>query len=604
MKKPFEPNFHTSPEDFSKEETNKLNAAKGEQTVYEDFRDHAADIKWETEQLAKSFGIYLEFNRAKTGQEKDWMYMIRIANPGGGPVSREQWNLLNELSDKYTTNPEGLPSIRLTTRQTFQFHWVSKQGVLDIVKSIGEKGLLSLNGCGDNTRNTMACPCSKDSDIFDGNQLADEIGLYFQLPLAPFIKVFAIDPKYVRQPEQSFKYAPNLLNRKFKIAVTALHKDPESGNVLPDNCVEAMTNDMAIVPLYENGAVSRFQIYVGGGQGERNGKPSMASLAKPLGITTRKNLFAAMDAVVSVHQEWGDRQNRHWARLKYVIKKQGIAWFRDKVNERLETKLEQPVEDYDYGNRELHFGWAKQPNGLFRFGMFVENGRVIDNSPNGNIKSLVSALMNQCPVRLMVTPNQDLVFTDIPVDAKDAFEKILKDFHYGSRDGRPYSLLRMNSGACVGRDTCRLTYTDSEKFEPELMDELEKLGWGNMAESIGITGCERQCFRPATKAIGLVGSGLNRYQFKLFGDITGRFQGQALVDSCGENMYLRSVPREDVAKVIDILFKDFSQNTNGKESLGGYHRRVGADAIIQMLKSHSALAELLDKPFNTSCVIE
>ena len=85
----------------------------------------------------------------------------------------------------------------------------------------------------------------------------------------------------------------------------------------------------------------------------------------------------------------------------------------------------------------------------------------------------------------------------------------LQKYGYGKRNGKEYSALRLRSGACVGRDTCRLTYTDSEQFEPELVDQLEELGWGDVETSIGITGCERQCFRPSTKAIGLIGTGLN-----------------------------------------------------------------------------------------------
>jgi len=45
--------------------------------------------------------------------------------------------------------------------------------------------------------------------------------------------------------------------------------------------------------------------------------------------------------------------------------------------------------------------------------------------------------------------------------------------------------LRKLSGACVAVNTCRLTYTDSEKFEPELLDQLEAMGWGDVNESIG-----------------------------------------------------------------------------------------------------------------------
>ena len=149
-----------------------------------------------------------------------------------------------------------------------------------------------------------------------------------------------------------------------------------------------------------------------------------------------------------------------------------------------------------------------------------------------------------------------------------------------------------------------MTYTDSEKFEPFLIDELETMGWSDMTESIGITGCERQCFRPGTKTIGLVGSGLNRYQFKLMGDESGRHQGVPLISKDGNEIYLRSVPREKVAVVIDVLFKFYKTTAKADESMGLFHNRIGMEAIIAHLKENPTTAEFMQKPFPTDCVIE
>lgn len=606
MKKPFQPNFHTPKEKLCKEEQNKLASNGLRDHLAEEFRNfEKPDLIWEAEQLAKSYGIYLEFDRAKTGEEKDWMYMIRISNPGGGPISREQWLAMDELSEKYTKDSDGHPSIRLTNRQNIQFHWVDKRGVLDIVKTLAQMDLRSLNGCGDNTRNVMGCPLSQFSNVFNGNAWAQKAGAYFQLPVEPYIEIFAIDPNYLRKPEESFQYGPNLLNRKFKIAFASVHRDEKTGKLYGDNCVEARTNDMGIIPIIDGDKVERFQIYVGGGQGERNGKPSLATMGQALGITNEKNLLKAMDAVLAVHQEWGDRENRFWARLKYVIKKMGVVWYRQRVEERLGFKLENPQPDYDYGPRHLHFGWHRQPsNGLWTYGAYIENGRLIDSGPNGRLKSMVREVMKKYPVQLMVTPNQDVLFINVPEQMKAEIETDLKKYGFGQRNGKPYSELRLRSGACVGRDTCRLTYTDSEKFEPELLDQLDQMGWGRMKESIGITGCERQCFRPATKTIGLVGAGFDRYQFKLMGDEGGRHQGVPLISSSDEQIYLRSVPREEVARVIEVLFKFYEAKKQNNEDMGAFHRRIGMDAIISHLKENPVTSALMQKPFPADYVIE
>src|SRR5882724_10196502 len=96
-RKPYEPNFKTPPEKFCKEELNKLaNPAAFDGNLKADIRDFSRDdLPWETEAIAKSHGIYLEFNRAKESTEaKEWIYMFRISIPGGGPLNRQQYNLI------------------------------------------------------------------------------------------------------------------------------------------------------------------------------------------------------------------------------------------------------------------------------------------------------------------------------------------------------------------------------------------------------------------------------------------------------------------------------------------------------------------------------
>ncbi len=350
--------------------------------------------------------------------------------------------------------------------------------------------------------------------------------------------------------------------------------------------------------------ISKFQIYIGGGQGERNGKPTAALLARPFCLVDEKKLLPTLTAIVSVQQQWGDRQNRHWARLKYVVKKMGVEWYRRQVEEHLGYKLGLPLDNLDYGNLIFHHGWMSQPaNGLLSFGMFIENGRITDFSPNGRIKTLIRELIQKYPSELMITPNQDVIFTNIPAEAQKAFDADLDQLGYNQRNGRPFSTLRLHSGACVGLDTCRLSYTDSEKFEPELIDQLEALGWDDLVTTIGITGCERQCFRPSTKAIGLIGSGLNRYQLRLMGTEDGRHQGMPLVSPENNRMYLRSIPREKVALVLDTLLKFYIQNRNEGETLGYFNRRIGLQAIINFLTRHSATAELMQQTSGTDDVL-
>ncbi len=589
-----EPVFRTPDDQINKVERYKLNSNYVRGQLYEHFRDLSADnVIDETEQIAKSHGVYLEYNRAKTGREKDWMYMIRVSIPGGGSFNREQWRVFDDLSEQYTANLEGKPSLRVTTRQNVQFHWVKKPHVIEIVREIARTGFYTLNGCGDNTRNVMGCPLSGFSSVYDANAMARKFGEYFRLPAEPHIQVFEIDTSLIHTPDQHFAYGPKLLNRKFKFAFSAVHRDEQTGNWQHDNCVELRTNDVGVMPIVENDKVAAFGVYIGGGQGEKNGKPTFAALGKPFGVFTEAELLKGLDAIVKVHQEWGDRKNRHWARLKYVVNAMGIEWFQQQVKA-LGATFEPPRPDFDPGPRMLHHGWHRQPsNGLLAYGAYIPNGRII-NAPHGNFKSMVRHLMDTFDIELLTTPNQDLLFTNIPPDAKDWFEAEMKKFSYGTCNDKPYTRLRVLSGACVGLDTCRLAYTESEQFEPELLGELEQRGYGDMNESIGITGCERQCFRPATKTIGWVGQGPNLYGLKLGGSEDGRHQGQWLAD--GKRWYLKQVPRKEVAVVTAALFDYYKDNrASDDEDMGAFHRRMGADAIIEYLKQNLLTAPLMEK---------
>ena len=62
--------------------------------------------------------------------------------------------------------------------------------------------------------------------------------------------------------------------------------------------------------------------------------------------------------------------------------------------------------------------------------------------------------------------------------------------------------------------------------------------------------------------------------------------------------------RDDVVKVINLLFTNYKENHTDNESLGAYHRRIESDAIIAILKKNTETSTLMEKPFNTSCVID
>ena len=593
-----EPNLRTPDDQLSADEHFKINSRGVVGPLPERYADHGTpDLEKEAEFLSKSHGIYLEYNRAKTGREKDWMYMVRASIPGGGSFNAEQWGVFDQLADKYCDhNPEYGPSLRLTTRQNIQYHWLQKPQVAALVREIAQTGFYTLNGCGDNVRNVMGCPLSKFSTLCNAFELAHEYGTYFRIPAAPHIQVFAVDPADIQDPANHYSYGPKLLNRKFKIAFSTVHRDRDTGALTYDNCTELKTHDLGIAPIVEgdgfDAKVSGYQLYIGGGQGEKKGKPTFAAHGLPLGVVTREQLMPAMKAVVDVHKEWGDRQNRVWARLKYVVWKQGIDWYRDQVKAQgVDLHAAQP--GHDVGPRLMHHGWQQQESdGKWAFGAYVNCGRLADRGDD-RMKSMVPALLAEFPgVEATVTANQDLLFINVEEDARADFEARAAAFGQGKRNGKPVSTLRQLSGACVGLPTCRLSYTDSEQFSPELLDQLDAMGHGDRHESVGITGCERQCFRPGTKTVGWIGSGGDNYAIKLGGSEDGRHNGHWLADD--ENWYLSRVPRDEVAAVTAACFEIADEHKQDDETAGDTLRRIGYPTLINLFRLHPATAKHME----------
>ena len=101
-----------------------------------------------------------------------------------------------------------------------------------------------------------------------------------------------------------------------------------------------------------------------------------------------------------------------------------------------------------------------------------------------------------------------------------------------------------------------------------------------------------------------MGSGFNRYQLKLMGSEDARHQGLPLVSANGESIYLKSVPRERVAQVIDVLLKNWKAHAHPNESAGYFHRRIGMEAVISHLKENPLTSDLMVKSVPADCIVD
>ncbi len=509
----------------------------------------------ESVQLAKFHGIYQyddrDLRRAlqRAGQDKAYHFMVRTKNPGGGRLSPEQWLVLDRASDLY-----GDGTLRLTSRQDIQFHGVGKTSLQSLIRLLDSELLNTYGACGDGVRNVLACPVSaiEASSVFDGQQWARLISNSLAFRSTAYLEIW-LDGENLTPVIEEPLYGKGYLPRKFKIALAG-HDD---------NCTDALTNDIALVPVVGDGTLSGFQVLVGGGLGSSHGnKETYPRLATALARVSPEQLIPVLQAIVVVFRDLGDRSNRKHARLKYLVEELGIDAFREKVEKELAYSLSPPGR-IEIGQVKSHVGWhrQKQENRCF-LGLFVENGRIHDRGPR--LKTALREIVTRFRPLIVLTPDQNLVLADLDEGERENVESILRA--NGVVLPAKISALRLASMACPALPTCGLALAEAERMLPSLFDELEQLGCAEEQISIRVSGCPNSCSRPPVAEIGLIGRSSNGYHVYLGGSPRG--------DRLAA-LYRENVTRDRLATVIAPLIRDWTGTREDGEAFGDWCHRLG-----------------------------
>jgi sulfite reductase (ferredoxin) len=283
--------------------------------------------------LLKFHGIYQGYDRdsaterKQRGDDKLWQFMVRVRIPGGR-LTAPQYLALDELADRYANG-----SLRITTRQSIQFHGVVKPGLKRTIAEINEALLTTLAACGDVVRTVTTVPAPIRDLV---HERLDEDARRLSAHLLPrtgaYHEIWLDGEKLT--PEQEVPdplYGERYLPRKFKVGLAV----PE------DNTIDVLTNDFAIVALFEVDRLTGYNFLLGGGHGMTHNKPeTYPRLATRVAFIDPDDLLDAAAAVVRLHRDWGDRGNRQHARLKYVIAERGEAWAREHLSADLGKPLE------------------------------------------------------------------------------------------------------------------------------------------------------------------------------------------------------------------------------------------------------------------------
>lgn len=540
-------------------------------TIGEELHSDAIAFGDETEQLLKTHGIYQQDDRDHrkdknpdgTPKGKQFICMVRTRVPGGKVTAKQFLDHL-DLCEKY-----GNGTLRITTRQGFQLHGVIKNNLKAAVAGINQTLLTTLAACGDVNRNVMCCPAPyKNNPIHDEMQaMADRLAAHFKPKTSAYHEIWLTDEtgektnvtEWTRVEEPI--YGTHYLPRKFKMAIAL----PE------DNCVDVYTNDMAFLAVVQDGKIVGYNVLVGGGMGKTPAaEKTFVAIAHQMTFVTTEQLVPVAEAVVKVQRDFGNREDRKIARLKYLIHNWGLPKFKEKVEEYCGLKLPEP-HPTDVTDVDDHIGWHEQGDSKWFLGINIENGRIKDEG-SLRIKTGLRTLLTKFPLDTRTTALQGLILCDVRPEDRAAIDAILVE--HGIKPAGELSLLRRYSIACPAFPTCGLAVTESERAMPAVIDQLEielaKLGLPNERISIHMTGCPNGCARPYTPDIGFVGKTLGKYTIYVGGNVLGTRLAF---------IYKDLIPQSDLVPALIPLLHDYKAHRHGNESFGDYCTRRGADAL-------------------------
>jgi sulfite reductase (ferredoxin) len=528
----------------------------------------------ETNQLLKYHGTYQQEDRDRRAQQgpdgkklsKAYSLMVRVKIPGGRLTS-EQLLAQLDLCDQL-----GNATLRITNRQDLQFHGVLKKNVRQVIRKINEVQMTTLGACGDVERNVMCCPAPyrRDPVHEQMHEAAQRISSHLLPRTSAYHEIWLTDPQ-TGQPELCGGgsnghevepiYGNGYLPRKFKTAIA-----------LPgDNCVDVYTNDLGLLAICENYQVVGYNVLVGGGMGVTpSNKNTFPSLAKRLCFVTPDQLLDVATAIVKVHRDYGNREDRKRARIKYLIADWGLEKFKAAVEQYYGHPLPPPHADDVWGFDD-HIGWSDQGDGRWFYGLNVENGRLLDRDGLELKTAIREICRTYCP-GIRLTAHQSILFTDLSPSDCNAVEAIFR--RHGVKLDDEISNARRWSMACVAMPTCPLAVTESERVLPTLIDRLElelaRLGLDSEKFTVRMTGCHNGCARPYNADIGLVGKTAGKYTIFL----GGRLLGNRL-----NFVYQDLVPFDEIVPTLLPILMYFKQQQQNGESLGDFCHRKGADDL-------------------------
>lgn len=519
-------------------------------------------ISEDDNKLMKFHGSYQQDNRdirderRRQKLEPDYSFMVRVRLPGG-VLSPQQWLDLDDLASRY-----GNAGLRITTRQTFQIHGVRKEDMRDLMHGINTTGLSTLAACGDVVRTFV---CSVNPQISSGHAKVYDWSWQLMEHLAP--RTSAYRELWIDRLEQTTDGAsdaepllgPTYLPRKFKIGFA----------IPPYNDVDIFAQDLGLIAILDaDNQLQGFNVAVGGGMGSTASDPSTyPRLGDVIGFVPPEHLLQTCWHLVAVQRDFGNRQERKHARLKYTIDSHGgLAWFRDELQSRLPFAIE-PPRPYQFTHNGDRFGWIEGDDGRWHLTLRIPSGRLLD-VPGHTRQTGMREIARIHRGDLRMTGNQNAVIANVATEDKAAIEALVRQ--HGLDDHESASGLRLNAISCVALPTCGLAMAEAERYLPHIVTQLEQLmarhGLQDEAIHLRISGCHNGCARPFGGEIGLIGRAVGKYDLRIGADHIGERLN---------TIYRENINEANILAALDELFARFVAERHSGERFGDFVVRSG-----------------------------
>ena len=508
--------------------------------------------------LLKFHGSYqqddrdLREERRKQKLEPLYAFMLRARLPGG-VVTPAQWLVFDQLARDYASS-----GLRITTRQTFQWHGILKHDLKPTIAAINHAMASTIAACGDVLRNVVATPLPEHSSVHaEAYAWAAKLSAELAPQTTAYHELWLDGEKLVGEAEPEPLYGRTYLPRKFKIGLA----------IPPLNDIDVFAQDLGLIAIEKDGRLAGFNLAVGGGMGATHGDPSTyPRLGEVIGFVTAEQMREAAEQVIAIQRDWGDRRERKHARLKYTLDDRGTDAFVAELERRLGFAL-QPARRFRFEHNGDRYGWLQGEDGRWHLTLHIESGRLLDRDDRRLLTGM-RELARAHTGDFRLTCNQNVIVANVDAADRECIDAIVAA--HGLDGYRRQSAIRRHAIACVALPTCGLAMAESERYLPTILDKLEaRLEHHGLLDApilLRLSGCPNGCSRPYLGEIALVGRAPGRYDLRLGAD----FAGQRM-----NVVHRENVDEATILEALEPLFASYAAARASGEGFGDFLLRSG-----------------------------